>query len=205
MSQSDLFIIFKLECGPAAGVSNPNRSLTRCYLTPGYTHDIIQADRSLPDGTSGPPPHTSASAFQVSVPTLIALCALVAMFNCDGSYLFFLLLSIVSDALDHFLGEADDIQEVVLKEAQQECFKERFAIMNNMATDFILEEHGPATEDILSIMGQNRRLKVTVGWATIDIEIPSEVDVARCIVKHGDEYAEFAQEQREARVRRNKY
>ena len=127
------------------------------------------------------------------------------MFNCDGSYLFFLLLSIVTDALDHFLGEADDIQEVVLKEAQQDCYKERFALMNNMATDFVLEEHGPATEDILDIIGQSRRLKVTVGWATIDIEIPSEVDVALCVKKHGDEYAEFAQEHREARVRRNKY
>ena len=63
---------------------------------------------------------------------MIALRALIAMFNCDGTYLYFLLLSIVTDALEHFLGEADDVQEVVLKEAQQDCYKERFALMNNM-------------------------------------------------------------------------
>ena len=137
---------------------------------------------------------------------MIALRVLIAkMFNCDGTYLYFLLLSIVTDALEHFLGEADDVQEVVLKEAQQDCYKERFALMNNMAADFVLEEHGPATEDINDIIGHNRRLRVNVGWATIDIEIPSEVDVALCVRRHGDDYAEFAQEHREARVRRNKY
>ena len=127
------------------------------------------------------------------------------MFNCDGTYLYFLLLSIVADALEHFLGEADDIQRVVLKEAQQELYKERFLLMNEMAVDFVLEDHGPATEDIEAILGDDRRIRANIAWVTINIEIPPEVDVALCVERNGNEYAEFAQERREERVRRNKF
>ena len=127
------------------------------------------------------------------------------MFNCDGTYLYFLLLSIVADALEHFMGEADDVQRVVLKEAQQELYKERFLLMNEMAVDFVLEAHGPATEDIEAILGDDRRIRANIAWVTINIEIPPEVDVALCVERNGNEYAEFAQERREERVRRNKF
>ena len=73
-------------------------------MTLGYTNYIIQADRSLPEGTCGLLSHFCLGITSECNPLAALRVLIVKMFNCDGTYLYFLLLSIVTDALEHFLG-----------------------------------------------------------------------------------------------------
>ena len=124
------------------------------------------------------------------------------MFNSDHQYLYFMSVSLKADMLELFRRESDSDSEIkILDEAINACHRERFGLMCKMAEDLIMEEDDQVVWDLSAVIGPDRRLFVVLDMATIRTQVPWEFQIAPCVKRHGSDYADFAQNHWETRVR----
>ena len=113
-----------------------------------------------------------------------------------------MLVSLTAEVLEVFRNESDSDSEIeVLEEAIDACHRERFGLMCTMAEDLIMEEDDQVVWDLSAVIGPDRRLFVVLDMATIRTQVPMEFQIAPCVKRHGSDYADFAQNHRETRVR----